>query len=517
MNLRLISHILGVISLIVAGFMTASLPWSFPLFGQVSHFDHRGFFGVLAALLVSLLVSGVLLLYGREAQKDRLLRREAMAAVGLAWLVATILGALPYLFSGTCREIDASGTPVPMNVFDAIFEAASGYSCTGATVISDVENPEVIPRSVLFWRSETHFLGGLGIVVLFVAILNIGSAAKQLIRAEVAAPTQTSTHEQSRRAAVAFGTVFVVLNFILTVLLMLHGLSPYDALCHAFGTVATGGFSTYNSSVGHFQDPRVELIIVLFMLLGCTNFGLIYFAAKGDVRRLLGDVEFRLYLLCCSLATISVAVCLFFQYRPTNADVVHSLRSALFQCVSIQTNTGFATDDFDRWPPFAKGVLLALMYIGGCAGSTSCSVKVIRYILLFKIFAAEIEQSYRPNVVRVIRVGGRPITDPDLLKSVLVYFGLVIITTVVAWLGILALEPLSTWGPKADTKILDSFSAVAATLNGVGPGFGLVGPMANYGALHAPAKCILTVLMLLGRLEFLPLLVLMIPRFWKSR
>jgi trk system potassium uptake protein TrkH len=517
MNLRLIAHILGVISFIVAGFMMASLPWSLPVFGQVSQFDGRGFFGVLAAILVSLIVSGLLLLYGRRAKRDRLLRREAMAAVGLAWLVATILGALPYLFSGTCRGVDESGRHVPMSVFDALFESASGYSGTGATVIANVEDPDLVPRSVLFWRSETHFLGGLGIVVLFVAILNIGSAAKQLIRAEVAAPSQTSTHEQSRRAAMAFGTVFVALNLILTVLLMMHGVSLYDALCHAFGTVATGGFSTYNDSVGHFKDVRVELIIVLFMLLGCTNFGLLYFAAKGDFRRLFGDVEFRLYLTCCLLATLVVSGCLFLQYLPVKAHVVHSLRSALFQCVSVQTNTGFATDDFDKWPPFAKGILLALMYIGGCAGSTSCSVKVIRYIFLFKILAAEIEQSYRPNVVRIIRIGGRPITDADLLKSVLVYFGLVIVVTVFAWLAILALEPSSTWGPRADQKMLDCFSAVAATINGVGPGLGMFGPMANYGPLHAPAKCILTGLMLLGRLEFLPLLVLMMPRFWKSR
>lgn len=517
MNLCLISHILGVISLIVAAFMTASLPWSFPVFGQVSHFDQRGFFGVLVAILISLATSGLLLLCGRRARSDRLLRREALAAVGLAWLVATILGALPYLFSGTCRGLDPSGNPVRMNVFDAIFEAASGYSGTGATVISDVENPELVPRSVLFWRCETHFLGGLGIVVLFVAILDIGSAGKQLVRAEVATPTQTSTHEQTRRAAMAFGTVFVVLNVILTFLLMLQGLSLYDALCHAFGTVATGGFSTYNDSVAHFNDLSVELTIVVFMLLGCTNFGLLYFAAKGDLKRLFGDVEFRTYIACCLLATAFVSVCLFLQYQRSYSDIVSSARWALFQCVSIQTNTGFATDDFEKWPPFAKGVLLALMYLGGCAGSTSCSVKVIRYIFLFKIFALEIEQSYRPKVVRVIRIGGHPITDADLLKSVLVYFGLVIITTVVAWLAILALEPASSWGTHADQKILDTFSAVAATLNGVGPGLGLFGPMANYGPLHAPAKCILTALMLLGRLEYFPLLVLVMPRFWKAR
>ncbi|HOP76522.1 MAG TPA: TrkH family potassium uptake protein [Thermogutta sp.] len=516
MNLRLISHILGVISLIVAGFMTASLPWSLPICGQVTHFDRRGFFGVLAAILVSLIVSGLLLWYGRRARSDRLLRREALAAVGLAWLVATILGALPYICSGTCRGIDDSGKPIRMTVFDAIFESASGYSGTGATVLADVENPDLVPRSVLFWRSETHFLGGLGIVVLFVAILGMGSAGKQLIRAEVATPTQTSTHEQTRRAAMAFGTVFVVLNLILTFLLMIQGLSIYDAICHAFGTVATGGFSTYNDSIGHFKSPLIDFTVVLFMLLGCTNFGLLYFAAKGDIKRLVEDVEFRTYLAICMLATISVSICLAVQHPAFSSDMGRAIRCALFQCVSIQTNTGFATDDFNEWPPYAKGILLMLMYVGGCAGSTSCSVKVIRYIFLFKICALEIEQAYHPNVVRIVRVGGRPVTDADLLKSVLVYFGLVVLTTAVAWLAILAVEPSSTWGVHPDRKLLDCFSAVAATLNGVGPGLGLFGPLSNYGAMHAPAKCILTLLMLLGRLEYFPLLVLVMPRFWKS-
>lgn len=516
MNFRLIAYILGTIALIVSAFMTASLPWSHPWFGQVKQFDWRGFIGMLGAILVSTVVGGILMALGRDARRDRLLRREALAAVALAWLLATALGALPYLFCGTARAREGKSV-IRMDLADAIFESASGYSGTGASVLADVEDPELVPRSVLFWRSETHFLGGLGIVVLFVAVLGMGSAGKQLMRAEVAAPSQTSTHEQTRRAAIAFGSVFVVLNVVLSVLLMLEGLSVFDALCHAFGTVATGGFSTYNLSIAHFKSPTVELTITVFMFLGCTNFALLYFVAKGQIHRLLQDVEFRVYSAIIVVSTIITAICLVCQDNTLKGNPIDALRYSLFQCVSIQTNTGFATDNFDEWPPFAKGLLIVLMYIGGCAGSTSCSVKVIRYIFLWKILALELEQSYRPNVVRVIRIGNQPVTDNDLLKSILVYFALILLVSVISWLGLLALEPHSTWQSGVGNKLLDCLSAVAATLNGVGPGLGLVGPISNYGALHAPSKCILTALMLLGRLELFPLLVIFTPRFWRAK
>lgn len=517
MNLRLISYILGMIALIVAAFMTAALPWSFPLLGEVSSFDGRGFWGVFAAIVISLAVSGGFFYFGRSARKERLLRREAMASVALAWILATILGALPFLFTRTIRTVTPEKQVVPMNLFDALFEAASGYSCTGATVLTDVESSASIPRSVLFWRCETHFLGGLGIVVLFVAILGFGPASKKLVRIEAAAPSQVSTHEQTRSAAIAFGGVFVSLNLILVVLLLAQGLSVFDALCHAFGTVATGGFTTYNNSVAHFQNWGIELTLTIFMFLGCTNFALLYFASKGQVRRLLEDTEFQTYALIVAVAVTAVTICLFLQNPPTHWNITQSFRASLFQCVSIQTNTGFASDDFDKWPPFAKAVLLVLMYIGGCAGSTSCSVKVIRYIFLFKIFRLEIEHAYRPNVVRLIHLGGQPIQDPELPKSMLVYFALVTVISVAAWGLVLAVEPLSTWGSHPEAKLIDSVSAVAATINGVGPGFGICGPMSNYAAFHAPAKLILTLLMLLGRLELFPVLLLFSPRFWRTR
>lgn len=514
MNIRLICRILGMIALIVGGSMAMSLPWSLPICGQTEVFDARGFFGLLGSMAICGAVGGSLWYLGRKEAAQRLLHREAIAVVGLAWLTASVLGACPFLLSAAGRGYTPEGKVIRMRVADALFESASGFSGTGASVLSDVEDRRLISPAVLFWRSQMHFLGGLGIIVLFVALLGLGSASKALLRVEVAAPSQTSTHEQTRRAAMAFGAVFLTLNAILTLLLVLQGLSLYDALCHAFGTIATGGFSTHNASVGYFQSPSVELTIVLFMLLGCTNFALLYFAAKGKIRRLFSDLEFRVYLSIAAVAVLFMTAALI---RHHQAGPLDSLRMALFQCVSMQTNTGFATADFDRWPPFCKGLLLVLMYVGGCAGSTSCSVKVIRYVFLGKIVSLELQRSFRPSMVKHIRLGGAPVTDSEILKDVLVYLLLIVCISVAAWLALLALEPLATWTAHSNDKLLDSFSAVAATINGVGPGLGMFGPTANYGSLQPVSKITLSLLMLLGRIELFPILVLFMPSFWSRR
>jgi len=516
MNTRLICRIVGMIALIVGGSMAISLPWSLPICGQTEVFDTRGFFGLLGSMVLCGAVGGCLWYLGRKEAAQRLLHREAIAVVGLSWLTASVLGACPFLLSGAGRGYTPDGKVLRMRFADALFESASGFSGTGASVLADVEDRRLVSPAVLFWRSQTHFLGGLGIIVLFVALLGLGSASKALLRVEVAAPSQTSTHEQTRRAAMAFGTVFLTLNALLTLLLLLQGLSLYDALCHAFGTIATGGFSTHNASVGYYRSPSVELTIVLFMLLGCTNFALLYFAAKGKIRRLFSDLEFRVYLSIIAVAVLLMTAALI---RHHQASPLESLRLALFQCVSIQTNTGFVTADFNLWPPFCKGLLLVLMYIGGCAGSTSCSVKVIRYIFLSKIVSLELQRSFRPSMVKHIRLGGVPITDSEILKDILVYLLLVALISVAAWLTLLAIEPLATWQAQSQTgeKLLDCFSAVAATINGVGPGLGMFGPTANFGTLQPLSKIILSLLMLLGRIELFPILVLFLPGFWSRR
>jgi trk system potassium uptake protein TrkH len=445
-------------------------------------------------------------------------RREAFAVVGLSWIVATVLGALPFLMSGTCSgpSADDGGSGQRMTVVDAVFESASGFTGAGATVITDLEDPQLVPRSILFWRSETHFLGGLGILVLFVAVLGQGSSAKAVMRAEVPGPTMDSKQPRIQQAARMFAAIYIGLNAMLTTLLLLEGMNLFDALCHSFGTIATGGFSTYNASVGHFDSPVIEATITVFMAVSCINFALLWAVILFRPNTLFKDHEFRAFMAIL-FGAIALVIAFGLYYNDFNS-FVDALRYASFQVTSILTNTGFGTHDFDRWNEFGRGFLLFLMFVGGCAGSTSCSIKVIRHLLLWKGLAREVERAYRPNVFRPVRMDGNPV-DSQIIHHVYFYFGLVAFVCGVAWLGLLLFESDEAWtsqGRSVQEKFIDCASAVAATINGVGPGLGVVGATQNYAHLHPISKLICTALMLLGRLEFIPLMVLFLPGFWRG-
>lgn len=518
MDRSLICRLLGLICLLLAAAMALSLPWTLPWCGEVDHFDVRAFVGFVASIGISLVVGWAFLLAGRGSKGRRLYRREAIAVVGLSWLLATVLGALPFWLSGTCHGRTDSGQPALMTVSDGLFESASGFSGTGATVLADLEDPELVPRAVLFWRSETHFLGGLGIMVLFVAILGLGSAGKTLMLTEMPGPSQETSHTTTQRTAWAFASIFIGLTVILTILLLVQGVSLFDSLCHAFGAIATGGFSTYNNSVEHFGSMSIEMTLTVFMIIACTNFTLLYFLVLWQPKKLLADPEFRAYLAI--LFTVAAMVMVAGLHAGDFANFKDAFRYGLFQVVSIMTNTGFGTDNFDKWNSFGRGILVLLMFVGGCAGSTSCSIKVIRHVLFFKILRLEMERVYRPNVVRHVRIGGKSVESPELRKDVLVFFCAVLLLFLAAWLAIVAIEPDNTWtamGHSPREKLVDCASAVAATLNGVGPGLGVVGESENYGHFHAWSKFILTWLMLLGRLEIFVLVVLFDPRFWRSQ
>lgn len=518
MNRLHICRLLGLIALLIGGSMAASLPWAFPAIGPAGQVETRSIVGLGGAMAVCGLVGGVLMWIGRASAGAKLFRREAIAVVGLSWLMAMVLGAMPFWFSGTCMGRAEDGSPIRASLVDGLFESASGFTGTGATILTDLEDEQLVPRAILFWRSQTHFLGGLGIMVLFVAILGMGSAGKTLMLTEMPGPTQDSPHARTQGAAWVFAALYVGLNVILTILLLVEGMSPFDALCHAFGTVATGGFSTYNKSIEHFHSVPIEMTITLFMIVACTNFTLLYFVVLRRPGKLLGDLEFRAYITILAIATLLVL-----GFGLTHGDfsnVGAALRESSFQVVSIMTNTGFGTADFNQWNDFSRGLLLLLMFVGGCAGSTSCSVKVIRYVFLFKILRLEIEQIYHPSVVRHVRLGGRALDDPELRKNVLTYFAVILILFVGAVLLIVALEPDGTWsshGFPPDNKLIDCAGAVGATLNGVGPGLGICGEAANFAPFHWPAKCILTAMMLLGRLEVFAILTLFIPGFWRNR
>jgi trk system potassium uptake protein TrkH len=614
MNLRVVSKLLGVVALLIGGMMVFSLPWAHPALGHrneadiVEFVEVGGFFSLVTSMLISFLVGWLLIRYGRGAE-TRLYRKEAMAVVGLSWILATVLGALPFWLRGTYRgpsvRLAADDTtwqvydsesyvwrhwdtkgPLPqqheaiqalytagakgidtsdlfaasnvldpvalldelrrsdpdwheaivfpgeenavdgrrdryrlrwikMGIADSLFESQSGFSTTGATVISDLEDPVLIPHCLLFWRSSTHFLGGLGIIVLFVAILGQGSAGKAMMRAEMPGPSKEGMQARMQQTAWAFAAIYCILNLVLTIILILQGLSVFDALCHAFGTMATGGFSTWNASLGHFDSPVIEYTVTLFMIIAGTNFTLLYFVAIGQFKRLFEDVEWRAYLGVIAGTTVLIVVT--GMRHGDFGGVSQAFRYGLFQVVSIITTTGFGTHDFDQWSSFGRGVLFLLMFVGGCAGSTGGGLKVIRHVLFLKVMRLEIEQAFHPSVVRPLRLGGKSVDDPDLRKNILVYFGLILVIFIFSWIFVVAVEPDATWGTNIEHKLIDSASGVASTLNNIGPGLGTVGATQNYGHFSSLSKFLFVWLMMIGRIEIFAILVLFMPSFWRNR
>lgn len=412
----------------------------------------------------------------------------------------------------------------PVTFIEAMFESQSGFSTTGATILTDLENPQLVPHCILFWRSSTHFLGGLGIVVLFVAILGQGSAGKAMMRVEMPGPSKEGSMPRMQHAALAFAGIYLALNAILTVIYIVEGMSLFDGLCHAFGTMATGGFSTYNASHGRFDSSLIDYTTILFMILAGTNFTLLYLFITDSPRLLFRDVEFRTYIGIIIVVTAGIII---FGMRANDMlfdTFFSSLRFGLFTVVSVITTTGYGTADFDTWNNFGRGVLLLVMFVGGCAGSTGGGLKVIRHVLFVKILKSEVERSHRPRVVRQIRVGNTAIEDDSLLQSIVIYFSLILAIFIVSWMLLITFEPNSTWGESStwgpdrttpDQKLLDSASAVAATLNNIGPGLGVVGSTQNYEGFSQPAKLLFTWLMMLGRVEIFSVLVLLSPTFWR--
>lgn len=622
MNIRLLSKYLGILSLLIGAGMLFSLIWAWPRLGwhtdevvTSDQWEIGGIIGLIASAAISWIIGGGLMLYGKFAE-GKLFRKEAMAVVGLSWILATVLGALPYVLSGTARgpsiriyqqkravmvnespywfwrswrqvtmepreydvlqcvaQSDARGIDrrtlvqlsgvgnaveifrflqtkadfkhrivgpgdlkdapadrashfrqawVKMNLVDAMFEAQSGFSTTGATVLCDLEDPYLVPHCILFWRASTHFLGGLGIIALFVALLGQGSAGKSLMRNETPGPSQESAVVRMQHTAWLFAATYTALNVLLALILYFFGMNAFDSICHAFATMATGGFSTYNASLGHFvaegtNGIAIEYTVIVFMLLAGTNFTLLFLSFTGNPWVMLKDVEFRTYIGIIAFVTLFVCVFGYF-YGDADFDTIeHGFRNGLFQVISIITTTGYGTADFDAWNNFGRGALLILMFVGGCAGSTGGGLKVIRYVLLVKILGLEIEHAYQPRVVRLLKIGGKPLDDQNLRHSIVVYFSLIIALFVFAFLFVILFEPDTTWGVDSRNKLIDSASAVASTLNNIGPGLGTVGATQNYASFSPLSKSLFIWLMMLGRLEVFPILILLAPGFWRDQ
>jgi trk system potassium uptake protein TrkH len=481
MNLRAVIRVLGFLLIVTAGFLLlpAGVGW---LYGEE---DALAF--AIAAIVGVVLGGGAMVLF-RGAPELR--AREGFAIVTFGWVCVGLLGAFPYVLSGQIPRLA-----------DAVFESISGFTTTGASILIDIEGRS---HGTLFWRALTHWLGGMGIVVLALAILPLlGIGGMQLFRAEVPGPVPDRLTPRIRETAKRLWGVYVLLTGAESLLLMLAGMGPFDAVCHAFATMATGGFSTRNASVGAFGSPAIEWIVIVFMFLAGTNFTLHYLVLSGRWRAYRRDEEFRFYIAILAVATLVIFSShlrvLFYESPATG------LRHTVFQVVSICTTTGFATADYLLWPPAAPAVLVCLMAIGGCAGSTGGGIKVVRILLLLKHAKAELSKLLHPRAVYTLWFNERAVSS-SLATNVLGFFLLYMLVFVV---GVLVL----TFGGR---DLVTSVGATAATLGNIGPGLGMVGPACNYAWLADWEKWLLILFMLIGRLEIYTVLVLLMPGAWRK-
>jgi len=488
MNYRLLSKLLGLLLLLLSGTMLLCLAVAF-LHGD----RHPGMDAVDSLLLSVAITAGagaVLRLLGRGSGNE-ILRKEAIAVVGLGWLVCAAFGALPYVF---CEP--------NLSPIEAFFESMSGFTTTGATVISDLD---ACPRSILLWRSLTQWLGGLGILVLFVALLSsVGVGSKALFQHESSAKTGGGVQARIQDVAARLWQIYLGLSVICCLGLMVLGMSFYEAVCHTMTALSTGGFSTRNGSIAEFNSFGIEMWLSVFMTLGGISFMLYAWMLRRRWDRWRSEEEAKVYLWLLLLITLVIAADLVLvEKRHTSAS---SLRESVFQVVSIMTTTGYVTADYDRWPPLSRVLLLLLMMLGGCAGSTAGGIKVSRWILFCKIVKQQVVRAFRPNQVFSLRLNGN-LMDEDYSLQTVFFIALAGVTVAGGTALVSLLQP--------NLGIESSLSSVLATLFNIGPGLGAVGPTQNFGHFNQPAMLFLSWLMLLGRLEFFAVLVLFVPALWR--
>ncbi len=438
----------------------------------------------LAAVIITGL-TGILLSYRYKAT-DEWKAREGFAIVAFGWLAAAIFGSIPFMLDGFS----------PIN---AIFESMSGFTTTGATILLDIESHS---KSILFWRSMTQWIGGMGIIMLFIAILpKLGVAGRQLFRAEAPGPTEDKIKPRIRETAKILWMVYLFISIIEVAALILAKMSIYDAVTHTFTTMACGGFSPYANSVAAFNSPLIEAIITFFMFIAGANFALHYRTLYTDNHSFLKDDEFKFYSFIIALATL---VLTFSLWGDMGETILTAFRYAIFQVVSITTTTGFATVEFDLWSDSGKIVLLAVMFVGGCAGSTSGGIKVVRFFLLLKYAQRALFKSIHPRAVKPIKLNDKTVPD-DVMQAivsfVVIYFMIFAVST-----GLLSLLGMD---------LITSITSSIATLGNIGPGFGLVGPMASFDVVPFVGKLLLITNMWIGRLEVFTVIVMLTPEFWK--
>lgn len=433
--------------------------------------------------------TGAAMFFSFASQDQNIRKREGYLIVALSWLFMTVFGAIPYLISDTIPFLP-----------DAIFETVSGFTTTGATILTDIE---AMPAGVLLWRSMTQWIGGLGIIVLTVAIFPLlGIGGIELFVAESPGPTSDKLHPRIRETAKRLWFVYVGLTILLIFIYRLEGMSFFDAVNHGLTTLATGGFSTKNSSLAYFTNPAIHYTAILFMFLSGTNFTLIYYGLKGRFSRVWASDEFRAYVISLLILTVGLVIPI---YLLTGDHFEKAFRDTLFQIISLVTTTGYVTADYTSYSNGLTIIFFMLLFLGACAGSTSGGIKFIRHLTFVKNTTLEFKRIVHPRAVIPLKINGERVTGrviTHIMNFLLIYLMIFVLGSIVMSI--------------AGYDLLTSFGAVATSLGNVGPAIGLVGPMDNFAFFSPFGKLFLSFLMLLGRLELFTILVLFTPYFWRA-
>ncbi|OHC04956.1 MAG: hypothetical protein A3H23_02530 [Planctomycetes bacterium RIFCSPLOWO2_12_FULL_40_19] len=494
MNIPLVLYTLGNLIILLSGILL--IPFGVSLFYGTKE--------EMWAFVISIVASGIVglaLKFSLKPGNKDITIREGLAIVAFWWMSCAFFGALPYWLSGVCDSF-----------CDSYFESMSGFTTTGASIFNDIE---ILPHGILFWRSISQWLGGMGIVVFFVAVLpNIGVGGHKLFSAEAADIITDKIKPRIAQTAKILWIIYLSLTAILIPLLWFGGMDFFDAVCHAFTTLSTGGFSTKNQSIAAYNNLFIEIVVMVFMFISACNFTLYYQLVTGRIRKVFVNSELRFFvgLVLCAICLVTLAL-FFFEASFFNGGVKEhkyegvggSLRYASFQAVSIITSTGYCTADFDIWPNFCRFFLVLLMFIGGCAGSTAGGMKVARIMLLFKSSVREMVHLIRPRAIMHVKLSGKPVSEDiitNTLGFIVIYLGL---------FGIFSLI-LTLFG----TELITSFSAVASMMGNVGPGLVDVGAVKNYSEIAYPCKWVLAFCMLVGRLEIYTVILIFVPLTWKK-
>lgn len=481
MRWRYILNIVGILTLFFG------LTMIFPLFVGL-YYQDQSVIPVLKSMGITVIAGLVFHILFRSAKAESISQREGMAIVAIGWTAVGLFGALPFYIGNG------------LSFVDAFFESVSGFTTTGSSILTNIE---ALSKGLLFWRSFIQWLGGMGIIVLSVAILPfLGLGGMQLYKAEVPSPVPDKLKPRIRDTARILWKVYALISLAEVILLMLGGMDLYDSLCHTFTTMPTGGFSTQNASIAHFNSAYFDIIFIIFMILAGINFSLHYQMLKGKPLAFWRDSECRFFF---GVVIILTAVVSFNIYGSVYEKIGQALRYGAFQVVSIVTTTGYATADYEKWPAMSQLILLLCMFLGASAGSTGGGVKCLRVMLCFKFCYKELFSIIHPHAVTHIKIGGKTVPE-DVMRSILGFLAL--------YIGIFALSSVLLAGLGVD--LVTSFGAVAACLGNIGPGFGLVGPADNFAQIPYLGKWLLIWCMLLGRLEVFTVIIFLVPEFWRK-